>query len=105
MGTHWWPSHHHRPSGEINDCEPLISSGDIDTAFRWLKPADVTLVTTVAERPVVLNTSRAPRRIPRRHIANLAPAIVVAALLLYATFFGAGPLPALVPAFNPTTGA
>jgi len=51
----------------------------------------VTLVTTVAERPVVLNTSRAPRRIPRRHIANLAPAIVAAALLLYATFFGAGP--------------
>jgi hypothetical protein len=43
MGTHWWPSHHHRPSGEIYDCEPLISSVDIDTALRWLKLADLTL--------------------------------------------------------------
>ncbi len=53
----------------------------------------------------MITTFRAPRRIPRRHIANLAAAIAVAALVLYASFFGAGPLPALGPAFNPTTGA
>jgi penicillin G amidase len=42
---------------------------------------------------------------PRRHLANLAGATIVAALVLYVSFFGAGPLPALGPAFNPTTGA
>ncbi len=48
----------------------------------------------------------ARRRLPpRHHLANLAAAIVVSALVLYVAFFGAGPLPALGPAFNPTTGA
>jgi penicillin amidase len=38
-------------------------------------------------------------------IVNLAAAVVVSAALLYVAFFGAGPLPALGPAFNPETGA
>jgi penicillin amidase len=37
--------------------------------------------------------------------ANLGAAILVSAGLLYASFAGAGPLPALGPAFNPSTGA
>ena len=44
----------------------------------------------------------------RKHlpqIANFAAALVVAVAILYVAFFGAGPLPALGPAFNPTTGA
>jgi len=50
--------------------------------------------------------STAIRRLPpRRHLANLAGAIMVSALVLYVSFFGAGPLPALGPGFNPTTGA
>ena len=36
---------------------------------------------------------------------NFGAAVVAAAALLYAAFFGAGPLPALGPAFNPATGA
>jgi len=36
---------------------------------------------------------------------NLGAAVVVSAALLYVSFFGAGPLPALGPAFNPETGA
>jgi len=36
---------------------------------------------------------------------NLGAAVVVSAALLYVAFFGAGPLPALGPAFNPETGA
>ncbi|HEX2679832.1 MAG TPA: penicillin acylase family protein, partial [Candidatus Dormibacteraeota bacterium] len=42
---------------------------------------------------------------PRTRLINLAAALVVSALLLYVAFSGAGPLPALGPAFNPTTGA
>ncbi len=38
-------------------------------------------------------------------IANFAAALIVSVALLYACFFGAGPLPALGPAFNPSTGA
>ena len=37
--------------------------------------------------------------------ANLGAALVASIAILYATFFGAGPLPALGPAFNPVTGA
>ena len=36
---------------------------------------------------------------------NLGAALVVSAAVLYVSFFGAGPLPALGPAFNPQTGA
>ncbi|HSS93030.1 MAG TPA: penicillin acylase family protein, partial [Candidatus Dormibacteraeota bacterium] len=36
---------------------------------------------------------------------NLLAALVTSAAVLYAAFFGAGPLPALGPAFNPVTGA
>ena len=38
-------------------------------------------------------------------LVSLAAAALVSAALLYASFFGAGPLPALGPAFNPQTGA
>src|SRR5260370_25899355 len=41
----------------------------------------------------------------RLRALNASAALVVSAALLYVTFFGAGPLPALGPAFNPTTGA
>jgi penicillin amidase len=40
-----------------------------------------------------------------RSALNLLAAAIVSAAVLYASFFGAGPLPALGPAFNPTTGA
>ena len=38
-------------------------------------------------------------------IANFAAALIVSVAILYVAFFGAGPLPALGPAFNPATGA
>ena len=38
-------------------------------------------------------------------IANFAAALIVSGAVLYVAFFGAGPLPALGPAFNPQTGA
>jgi penicillin G amidase len=47
---------------------------------------------------VVLN-----RRVART--ANLVVALLVSGAVLYAAFVGAGPLPALGPAFNPATGA
>ena len=40
-----------------------------------------------------------------RGIANLVAAVTVSCAVLYASFAGAGPLPALGPAFNPVTGA
>jgi penicillin amidase len=40
-----------------------------------------------------------------RRIANFAAAAIVSAAVLYLAFMGAGPLPALGPAFNPSTGA
>jgi penicillin G amidase len=43
------------------------------------------------------------RRVART--ANLLAALVVSGAVLYVAFFGAGPLPALGPAFNPSTGA
>ena len=36
---------------------------------------------------------------------NAVAAAIVSAAVLYSSFFGAGPLPALGPAFNPVTGA
>jgi penicillin amidase len=41
----------------------------------------------------------------RLRAVNASAALVVSAALLYVTFFGAGRLPALGPAFNPRTGA
>ncbi|GAC1472771.1 MAG: penicillin acylase family protein [Candidatus Dormibacteraceae bacterium] len=40
-----------------------------------------------------------------RSLANVAAAAIASAAVLYASFFGAGPLPALGSAFNPATGA
>jgi len=40
-----------------------------------------------------------------RSFINLAAALIVSAAVLYVAFFPTGPLPALGPAFNPTTGA
>ena len=45
------------------------------------------------------------RRPPIRSFINVAAAILVTAAVLYVAFFPAGPLPALGPTFNPTTGA
>jgi len=65
----------------------------------------VTAEPAVAERPAVQAT-RAPRRRRRTlPILNFAGALIVAAAVLYVAFFPAPGLPALGPAFNPTTGA
>jgi penicillin amidase len=40
-----------------------------------------------------------------RSAINLLAALIVSGVVLYAVFAGAGPLPALGPAFNPVTGA
>jgi penicillin G amidase len=47
-----------------------------------------------------------PKR-PRRALSalNVLAALLLSGAVLYVSFFGAGPLPALGPAFNPTTGA
>jgi penicillin G amidase len=51
-------------------------------------------------------TQRAPRRRGRPVRAiNPLLALLVSAAVLYASFIGAGPLPALGPTFNPATGA
>jgi penicillin amidase len=42
---------------------------------------------------------------PVLRILNLVAALVAAGAMLYASFIGASPLPALGPAFNPSTGA
>ena len=48
----------------------------------------------------------APKRRPRiRPIINLVAAILVTGMVLFVAFLPAGPLPALGPAFNPTSGA
>jgi penicillin G amidase len=54
-----------------------------------------------------MRTSAAPRRRRRARLPflNLAAAILVASAVLYVAFFPAAGLPALGPAFNPTTGA
>ena len=48
---------------------------------------------------------RARRRGRSRSALNVLAALIVSSAVLYASFFGAGPLPALGPAFNPVTGA
>lgn len=57
-----------------------------------------------AGKPGAPITERQRRR-PRLPIINVVAAAVVSAAVLYAAFFGAGPLPALGAAFNPVTGA
>jgi penicillin amidase len=42
---------------------------------------------------------------PVRSTVNLVVAVLASAAVLYAAFFGAGPLPPLGPVFNPATGA
>ena len=55
---------------------------------------------------VPVSTRRGPRRRGRRLRAiNPLLALLVSAAVLYASCVGAGPLPALGPAFNPATGA
>jgi len=55
---------------------------------------------------VPTHTQSAARRPPRSLSAiNALLALLVSAAVLYASFIGAGPLPALGPAFNPATGA
>ena len=46
---------------------------------------------------------KGPRQV--RSAINVLAALIVSAAVLYAAFAGAGPLPALGPAFNPVTGA
>jgi penicillin amidase len=58
----------------------------------------------VPQGPVVTRR-RIGRPRPTRRAVNAVAALVVSAAVLYAAFIGAGPLPALGPAFNPTTGA
>jgi penicillin amidase len=66
----------------------------------------VTAEPAVAERPAVQTTAVAPRRRRARlPFLNLAGALLVSAALLYVAFFPVAGLPALGPAFNPTTGA
>ncbi len=47
--------------------------------------------------------SKRPR--PMRSALNVLAAAIASCAVLYVAFFGAGPLPALGPAFNPATGA
>ena len=66
----------------------------------------MTIAPAVEERPAVRRAAAPRRRRPQlRPLINLAGAILVTAVVLYVAFFPAGPLPALGPAFNPTTGA
>ena len=65
----------------------------------------MTIAPAVEERPAVRRAAAPRRRRPQlRPLINLAGAILVTAVVLYVAFFPAGPLPALGPAFNPTTG-
>src|SRR5439155_9557044 len=65
----------------------------------------VTAETAVAVRPVVETTVAPRRRRQTLPLLNLVGALIVSAAVLYVTFFPAPGLPALGPAFNPTTGA
>jgi Penicillin amidase len=56
-----------------------------------------------AHRVAADRGSKGPRRV--RSALNAIAALIATAAVLYAAFFGAGPLPALGPAFNPVTGA
>ena len=66
----------------------------------------MTTAPVLDDRPAIA-TPAVPRRVrrPVRSFINLAAALVVSAAVLYVAFFPSGPLPALGPAFNPTTGA
>ncbi|TMF94888.1 MAG: penicillin acylase family protein, partial [Chloroflexi bacterium] len=65
----------------------------------------MTAETAVAVRPVVETTVAPRRRRQTLPLLNLVGALIVSAAVLYVTFFPAPGLPALGPAFNPTTGA
>ena len=54
-------------------------------------------------KPVAATRTPRPRR--RARTFNLLAALLVSAAVLYVSFVGAGPLPALGPTFNPATGA
>ena len=54
-------------------------------------------------KPVAATRTPLPRR--RARTFNLLAALLVSAAVLYVSFVGAGPLPALGPTFNPATGA
>ncbi|MEA2629767.1 MAG: penicillin amidase, partial [Chloroflexota bacterium] len=85
----------------------------------WLTLPAVTLDPAIeapaqADEPKAPDVPNAPaeptakaRRHPRRPLRAINPllALLVAAAVLYASFIGAGPLPALGPTFNPATGA
>ena len=60
---------------------------------------------TSVRRPWVDSTKWPARPHRVRSALNLLAALIVSAAVLYAAFAGAGPLPALGPAFNPATGA
>jgi penicillin G amidase len=59
--------------------------------------------TQTSELPTPAQTRS--RRHRRLSIVNVLVAAIVSVAVLYAAFFGAGPLPSLGPTFNPTTGA
>ena len=66
----------------------------------------MTTAPVLDDRPAIATPAVARRvRRPVRYFINLAAALVVSAAVLYVAFFPSGPLPALGPAFNPTTGA
>lgn len=66
----------------------------------------MTAAPAAAEREAALPKAPAPwRRIGRLPLVNLVAAILVTAGILYLAFFPTAGLPALGPAFNPSTGA
>jgi penicillin G amidase len=65
----------------------------------------VTAEPAVAERPAVRAPTVARPRRARLPFVNLAAAVIVSAAVLYVAFFPIAGLPALGPAFNPSTGA
>ncbi len=61
------------------------------------------------EKKSALQQLSAARRVTRRRrrlksLGNLIAAVIVSGAVVYASFLGAGPLPALGPVFNPVTG-
>src|ERR1700704_1080984 len=97
---------------------PAKCESDVVSRFRrnnlWLRLSAVTL------DPAVQAPTKKPTRVPGPRVAagrtpgpprplwtalNAIAAAILSAVVLYAAFFGAGPLPALGPAFNPATGA
>jgi penicillin amidase len=81
----------------------------------WLKLGAVTLDPVIAApdrtdlpktqiAPATTQRASGPQQRPLRTV-NAVLALLVSTAVLYVSFVGAGPLPALGPAFNPTTGA